>query len=201
MKKVRLTRKAKADMICAAMVAALTFWLCSLVADQVEKKNAPDATELTTNAATVTEAPTEVLEYKAAPDLAAIEVNDYDVELIARTIWGEAGGVKSQTEQAAVAWCILNRADKYGRSIESIVTAPGQFVGYRARGECPQEFYNLAADVLRRHEAEKQGEKNPGRVLPKDYLYFTGDGARNHFTIEWQSSNKYDWTMPSPYTT
>ena len=201
MKKIKFTQKAKTDIACAATAALLVLWLCSLVADQVEKQNAPEPTELTTNAAAVTEVHTEVLEYDASPDLAAIEVNDYEVELIARTIWGEAGGIKSQTEQAAVAWCILNRADRYGKSIESIVTAPGQFVGYRPRGTCPQEFYNLAADVLRRHEAEKQGEQNPGRVLPADYLYFTGDGARNHFTIEWQSSSKYDWSMPSPYTT
>lgn len=187
--------------VIASAVIIWTGVLFNIVLDKAHEKNAPEPTELTTNAVAVTEVHTEVLEYNAAPDLEAIEVNDYEVELIARTIWGEAGGIKSQTEQAAVAWCILNRADRYGKSIESIVTAPGQFVGYRPRGTCPQEFYNLAADVLRRHEAEKQGEQNPGRVLPADYLYFTGDGARNHFTIEWQSSSKYDWSMPSPYTT
>ncbi len=33
-----------------------------------------------------------------------------EVEMIAKTIWGEARGT-SMTEKAAVAWCILNRVD------------------------------------------------------------------------------------------
>lgn len=139
--------------------------------------------------------------FVATTELNDIQVDPYDVELIARTIWGEAEGVRSKTEQAAVAWCILNRVDHYGKTVEEVVTAPQQFLGYRAIGECPQEFYDLAADVLRRYEAEKQGETNSGRVLPSNYLYFTGDGVRNHFTVEWQSDDSYRWIMPSPYTT
>lgn len=122
-----------------------------------------------------------------------------EVELIGRTIWGEAEGVKSTAERAAVAWCILNRVDAYGQTIEEVVTAPRQFHGYRPEGECPQRHLDLAADVLTRWKAEKDGAEEVGRVLPADYLYFIGDGERNHFSIEYQSSDFWDWSLTDPY--
>ncbi len=134
------------------------------------------------------------------------ELNTYtpdpeEVELIGRTIWGEAKGVKSKAERAAVAWCILNRVDKWDKTIEEVVTAPMQFLGYTPEGECPQEHLDLAADVLTRWNAEKEGAENVGRTLPADYLYFYGDGERNHFSIEWRSGIYWRWTLTSPYIT
>ena len=124
---------------------------------------------------------------------------DYDAELIGRTIWGEAGGVKDPAERAAVAWCILNRVDAWGQTIEQVVTKPHQFYGYRPKGDCPQAHIDLAKDVLERWAAEKAGEENVGRVLPTGYLYFLGDGKHNHFTIEWKGTNTWDWSLTSPY--
>ena len=123
-----------------------------------------------------------------------------EIELIARTIWGEAEGVADQTEQAAVAWCILNRVDASGQTIERVVTAPNQFLGYyRVKGEVPDRFWRLACDVLNRWNAEKRGTKNVGRVLPADYLYFIGDGERNYFSKEWKATDYWGWTLKSPY--
>lgn len=122
-----------------------------------------------------------------------------DVELIGRTIWGEAGGVQSEAERAAVAWCILNRVDASGKSIEEVVTAPNQFHGYRPTGDCPQEHLDLAADVLTRWQAEKNGEQHVGRVLPANYLYFIGDGERNHFSKEYGSTDYWNWRLINPY--
>lgn len=124
-----------------------------------------------------------------------------EVELIGRTIWGEAEGVKSKAERAAVAWCILNRVDAWNKTIEEVVTAPMQFLGYRPEGECPQEHLDLAADVLVRWNAEKEGDKDVGRTLPANYLYFYGDGERNHFSIEWRSGIYWRWTLTNPYIT
>ena len=124
---------------------------------------------------------------------------EYDAELIGRTIWGEAGGVKDPAERAAVAWCILNRVDAWGQTIEQVVTKPHQFYGYRPNGDCPQEHIDMARDVLERWAAEKAGEENVGRVLPAGYLYFLGDGKHNHFTIEWKGTNTWDWSLTSPY--
>lgn len=123
----------------------------------------------------------------------------YEIELIGRTIWGEAGGVSSKAERSAVAWCILNRADAWDKTIAETVTAPQQFQGYRPWGECPQEHLDLAEDVLTRWNAEKAGASNVGRTLPQNYLYFIGDGVRNYFTVEWQSSEYWDWSLPDPY--
>lgn len=126
-------------------------------------------------------------------------VPDYAAEMIGRTIWGEAGGVTEKAERAAVAWCVLNRVDTTGKTIREVVTAPRQFQGYRPEGDCPQEHIDLAADVLQRWEAEKQGTDNVGRVLPADYLYFMGDGERNHFTTKYRSTDYWDWSLTNPY--
>ena len=40
-----------------------------------------------------------------------VVTDDPRVYIIAQLIWGEARGVQSTTEQAAVAWCVLNRVD------------------------------------------------------------------------------------------
>ena len=163
-----------------------------LIIEQPEETE--ESTELTTEAATETEPET--------TEPPAPELDPWEVELIARTIWGEADGVKSKAEQAAVAWCILNRVDAWGQSIEYVVTKPYQFLGYRPTGDCPERHYELAADVLTRWYAEKAGETNVGRTLPSDYLYFIGDlKAHNWFSIEWQSGIYWDWSLPSPYDT
>lgn len=130
-----------------------------------------------------------------------VTLDPTEVELIGRTIWGEAGGVKSEAERAAVAWCILNRVDAWGKTIEEVVTAPMQFLGYRPKGYCPQEHLDLAADVLTRWYAEKEGAEDVGRTLPAEYLYFYGDGERNHFSIEWRSGIYWRWTLTNPYIT
>lgn len=149
--------------------------------------------------------PITLTEEPAAPEAteapAAEELDPVEVELIGRTIWGEADGVKSEAERAAVAWCILNRVDASGHTIEEVVTAPEQFDGYRTWGDCPQRHLDLAADVLTRWKAEKGGAEEVGRVLPSDYLYFIGDGERNHFSIEWRSTDYWDWSLHSPYIT
>ena len=154
----------------------------------------PEAeTVLATATPEATEAPAEVEEER--------ELNPAEVELIGRTIWGEADGVKDMAERAAVAWCILNRVDTYEQTIEEVVTAPKQFHGYRTWGECPQRHLDLAADVLNRWYAEKDGAEDVGRVLPSDYLYFIGDGERNHFSIEYQSTDYWNWSLHNPYIT
>lgn len=141
-------------------------------------------------------------EDEPAPATVEVFTPDPDeVELIGRTIWGEAGGVKSEAERAAVAWCILNRVDAWDKTVEDVVTAPMQFLGYRPKGECPQAHLDLAADVLTRWNAEKEGATDVGRTLPADYLYFYGDGERNHFSIEWRSGIYWRWTLTNPYIT
>lgn len=149
----------------------------------------------------------ETAETTEAPALTCVDtieednpLNPYSIELLGRTIWGEAEGVTNTAEQAAVAWCVLNRVDTTGKSIEEVVTAPRQFVGfYRVSGEVPEQFLRLAEDVLLRWRMEKTGFEYVGRVLPAEYLYFTGDGVRNYYRKEYQSTDYWDWSLKSPY--
>ena len=141
--------------------------------------------------------------YKTETEKPFFTPNEADVEMLAKTIWGEARGVESITEKAAVAWCILNRVDAKGYAcggdIEYVLTFPGQFVGYDEDNPVTTDCKEIAADVLTRWAAEKAGIEDVGRVLPKEYTYFTGDGKRNYFTDEWKGGNTWDWSLPSPY--
>lgn len=127
--------------------------------------------------------------------------NKADIEYIAKTIYGEALIVKSDTRRAAVAWCILNRVDAkgYPNTIKGVVTAPYQFSGYDPDHPVIEELRDLAIDVLQRWYAEKNGETQVGRVLPEGYFFFVGDGFENYFTDEWKGTDYWDWSLPSPY--
>lgn len=117
------------------------------------------------------------------------------------TEYGEALVTDSDTEMAAVAWCILNRVDssKYPNTIEEVVTQRRQFLGYNESHPVTARIENLVRDVLDRWYVVKDGLTDCGRVLPKDYIYFEGDGRHNHYSTEWLSDEYYDWSLPTPY--
>ena len=121
---------------------------------------------------------------------------------IAKTIYGEAM-VCSTTERATVAWCILNRADDARDAtpagVIAVVTKPHQFHGYAADNPVLPELKELALDVIGRWLDEKDGKADTGRVLPREYLFFYGDGKHNHFRTEWDGGQVWDWSLQSPY--
>lgn len=128
-----------------------------------------------------------------------IVLDEEEIIILAKTVWGEARGC-SKTEQAAVIWCILNRVDSeipyFPDTIKGVVCQKYQFHGYRESNPVTDELYELARDVLTRWKTEGQ----PGRVLPEEYLYFHGDGKRNHFRINYKHDGCYwDWRLESPY--
>lgn len=128
--------------------------------------------------------------------------DEADVEAIAKTLWGECRGVPYTSHKAAVVWCILNRVDEggyFGSSIIEVVTKPNQFVGYSHDHPIDPELKAIAEDVLMRWHMEKEGKEDVGRVLPKGYCYFVGDGKLNYFTNEWRSRNYWDWSLSNPY--
>lgn len=108
-----------------------------------------------------------------------------DVEAIARTLYGECRGVESEAEKEAVAWVILNRLDAgYADTVLGVVSAPGQFAGYSPEHPLWPELVEVAERVLTLHHREQRGE-NVARVLPREYLWFSGDGIRNYFRCEY----------------
>lgn len=124
-----------------------------------------------------------------------------EVAALAKMLYGEARGIASDMEKAACVWCVLNRVDdpSFPDTVLEVLEAPYQFAGYSADYPVLPELAALAADVLKRYHAEKNGEENVGRVLPAEYLYFTGDGRNNHFTIGWKDAETWDWSLQNPY--
>lgn len=124
----------------------------------------------------------------------------YMAEVMAKCIYGEANCC-TMTEKAAVAWCILNRVDgdEWDNDIVSVITAEDQFHGYKEYHPVTDENLFIALDVIERWRAEKSGAAEPGRVLPKEYTYFRGDGLHNHFRTEWTGGEEWTWSLESPY--
>ena len=165
-------------------LALMAMGLCGSPASMVELQ----AVELSAASVEIC-APGEPSETIAEPDA-------YIVDLMARTIYAEARGC-STMEQAAVAWCVLNRVDAGYGTVEEVLTAPHQFATWG--GEVGQEQLDIAADVLIRWEREKAGEADVGRVLPSEYLWFTGNGSENLFRDAYEGGVYWDWSLDNPY--
>ena len=128
-----------------------------------------------------------------------ITIYQKDIELIAKTVYGEARGC-SVAEQSAVIWCILNRVDAGYGTIEEVITAPYQFTGYKETNPVQGDFVELATDVLLRWQIEKYCIGDVGRTLPDNYLYFHGDGKQNHFRDKYDGNyNTWEWQALNPY--
>ena len=128
-----------------------------------------------------------------------ITLNQKDIELIAKTVYGEARGC-SVVEQSAVIWCILNRVDSGFGTIEEVITTPYQFAGYKEDNPVVGDFVELTIDVLLRWEIEKYCIGEVGRTRPDNYLYFHGDGVQNHFRDAFNGDyNIWGWQSINPY--
>lgn len=157
--------------------------------------------------------PTAVVEHKIYVDETEyksgnLEVNDekitvhipYDeIRLLAKMLWGECRGVPSKMKQAACVWVVLNRVDAGYGDIPAVVTAAGQFTGYRANNPVDEDLTALARDVLIRWYMEKAGLDNVGRVIPSDYLWFAAGGDGNVFRNAYKGGARWNWTMDDPY--
>jgi len=129
-------------------------------------------------------------------------LDDVYATYIAKTIYNEYNG-DSDTERAAVVWCILNRVDSkiYPNDIISVVIAPYQFQGYKEDNPVVEEYFAMAKDVMIRWYAEKRGAQDIGRILPKTYLFFVGDEKKQHnlYTEVFLGTDYWDWSLASPY--
>jgi hypothetical protein len=149
--------------------------------------------------------------YDALPDrLKGLYIPTVNEVLItAQMTYGEARGILSITEQAGVIWIAINRvsAEGYGmgRSLEHVITFPGQFHGYNLNNsiidDYGRDFEALVIDVVTRWINEQLGIDDAGRVLPDDFLWFEGDGEHNYFRNAYRGEDAevWDWTMESPY--
>lgn len=124
-----------------------------------------------------------------------------DVSVLCKTVFGEAG-TESPEQMAAVVWCVLNRVDDptFPDNISDVATQAFQFQGYNRRNPIDLTAEKIALDVLERWQREKNGEMDVGHILPREYLYFLGDGIVNHYTKSFGAAEEWDWSLESPYT-
>ncbi len=108
-----------------------------------------------------------------------------EIIYIMKALYGEANAVESKAERSMVVWVILNRLDTpgygFGDSIEEIITKPFQFTGYLESNPVTDRSFEVVCDVIMRWEAEKRGETNVGRTIPKEVLFFHADHGHNAF--------------------
>lgn len=135
-------------------------------------------------------------------DVAELEGFERDACLLAQMAWGESRGMDTY-ERSLSMWCALNRVDssRFPNTIEAVVKAPYQFVGYKASNPVDSELYELAKDVLVRWWAEKNGVENVGRTLPSEYLFFYGKNGHNWYRKTNSGAGRYDFTdeLANPY--
>lgn len=128
-----------------------------------------------------------------------IYFTEEEVDVISKTVWGEAKGL-NKLEQSAVVWCILNYVDAgYGSIIEA-ATYPNRFLGYNPDSPVTDEIKTLVEDVLVRWQIEKLCDGDVGRTLPSNYLWFHGDGKHNYFRNSYSGEyNVWNWDCWNPY--
>lgn len=125
-------------------------------------------------------------EAKREADAEFLQTYHTEAVMIAKTMYGEAKGIGSKRELSMIAWTILNRFDsgQFGTTIAEVITSPRQFA-YRKSAptvnQCGVDLLSLAEDVLLRWQAEREGQTEVGRTLPKGYYYYWGDGFHNYF--------------------
>ena len=111
--------------------------------------------------------------------------DEEDVIACARMLWGEARGCDLENQMGCV-WIVCNRVDdpRFPDTIKAVIQQPGQFHGYSTNFPATDELIDIARDVLTRWSLEKQGVE-VDRELSSDYLFFHGDGVKNHFRKEY----------------
>lgn len=180
--------------------AALITWVLMLgSACSIRLSGAPQETLAPIQTPKATPEPLVVIRW--ATEQEQVEHDRETVEAVAKTVWGEARGCTT-TEQAAVVWCVLNRVDSpdFPDDPLSVVAQQGQFSGYSPDYPVDPELVALVEDVMARWTLEKSAVGSVGRVLPREYVFFVGDGLHNHFRESYeQTGETWDWGLPSPY--
>lgn len=206
MKRRRPRRRSPLPFLLLAVAVVGCAFAVAVAAVVPMEADSPGGQDQALPAPTLEEAERDKLEAPAAatltPTPAPYIPDETEVEMLARLLWGEARGIPSDMHKAAVVWCVLNRVDAEGwpDTVAEVVTQPHQFAGYSPDYPATEEFKAIAADVLIRWEREKREGGEVGRVLPAEYVFFTGDGEVNHFRTEYEGGMFWDWSLKNPYS-
>lgn len=171
----------------------------ALVLSLTQDQQAPQEPTPAPQAEVTAPAETEPVVVGDAEEAGVMYYDRLDVEVLAKVLYREARGIPSDTEKACVGWVVCNRVDAgYADTPSQVMTSPSQFAYIEDTPVLP-ELCALAGDVLERWSREKNGEDDVGRVLPKEYLWFSGDGSHNHFRNQYSGGSRWDYSLPSPY--
>lgn len=110
----------------------------------------------------------------------AYPYEDYEVDMLAQMVWGEARGCDPE-EQKLTVWCALNRARDWDLSIEEVLTAKNQFAGYSEAHPIDPEIRELCQEVVEAWAAGGVALVLPPYANSSDYYWFRGDGEHNWF--------------------
>lgn len=127
------------------------------------------------------------------PDEPCVEVPEHEITMLARLVWGEAGSCPAD-EQRLVVWTVFQRVDDGrfgGDSIEDVITARNQFMGYSPKNRVDSEIYDMCTEEYLKW---KNGEEAPTLepYAPETpYFFFEGrrgeDGKlHNFFRKNWR---------------
>lgn len=107
-----------------------------------------------------------------------------EITLVCQTVYGEARGC-SKEEQQLVVWCICNRVDHSGTSVEQVVTADRQFHGYDPENPVTEEIFENVTEVLEAWSRNEEALVYEPYATTTEYRYFSGDGRHNWYREEW----------------
>lgn len=121
-----------------------------------------------------------------APPPEAWEPDEADVVALAQCLEGECGGC-SVIQQQAVCCVVFNRVDSpdFPDTLLGVITAPKQFHGYSPDNPVRDDLYELAYQEIKRWRNGEAG------VIGPEYLFFWGDGRRNHFTTAYHGGKEW----------
>jgi len=132
------------------------------------------APEISEPAQIVSVTPDETPEPLPEPELPqeppAFIVPEHEIELVAMTLRGECYDDQPDDKREVVR-VICNRvsAGNFGDSVEAVITAPRQFIGYRPGNIPTENDYEIAREIL--------AEWYAGGCQPMGkYLFFSGGG-------------------------
>jgi len=166
--------KVKRKNILMLSVALLVAVLCGCSPTAQPEPQKETAAPTSTNSRV---APTVPPESTSQPPL----VPEHEVELVARTLRGECYD-EQHDDKCEVVKVICNRVSdsRFGDSIEAVITAPKQFIGYRPGNVPTANDYEIAREVLT--------EWYSGGCAPLgEYLFFaSGSNHKNVFRKEWK---------------
>lgn len=114
------------------------------------------------------------------------EPDPEDIVALAQCLEGECGGC-SVIQQQAVCCVVFNRVDSsdFPDTLLGVITAPKQFHGYSPDNSVRDDLYKLAyQEIVRWHNGE-------AGVIGPEYLFFWGDGRRNHFTTAYHGGREW----------